>query len=540
MQGAPKYPPGFAHIDYVNPDAPTGGVLRLNALGTFDTLNPYIIKGAAPRVEQYNVYVFEALMYRSADEPFSLYPWLAESLSVNTERSKATFTLNPKARWQDGKPVTADDILFTVETLKTKGRPAHRAYYGKVDKVEKLGERTVAFTFKKLADGSYDRELPLIISLMPILPKHYWADKDFTQTTLEPPLGSGAYKVASIVPGRKIMLERVPDYWAADLPVMRGLQNFDTITIDYFRDDTIAREALLAGALDLRFESDPLKMRQAYQGAAIDSGAVELVTVSHRRPEPYKGIVFNTRRPLFANKALRQALSIAADFDALNKTLFGGIYKRSLSSFPNSVLALPDTADETLTRRERLQKAKHILTQAGYTYKDGRLMTPDGQPVQFQILLGDAADERLVTSWREAIRPLGADIDVRTVDSAQFQARLNDYDYDAMVFRWINSLSPGNEQRIYWGSAAADTPGTRNYAGVKDPKIDAVLNTFLTATDYQQVIDAAHTLDRQLIEGAYVIPFFHLGADLVARSKHIRCPANPPMTGFELRSCWYD
>ncbi len=544
MHGQPKYAADFKNFDYVNPAAPKGGTLRLSAVGTFDNVNPYIIKGTPPRPEQFNVYVFESLMYRSADEPFTVYPWLAERAAMAPDRGSITFALNPKAAWPDGTPFTVDDVLFTVETLKTRGRPSHRAYYGKVASVQKLGARGVLFTFNRLPDGTYDRELPLIMALMPMLPKHYWearmkAGKPFDETTLDPVMGSGAYQIAAVDVGRQITLKRNPSYWGRDLPVMRGQQNFDNIIIDYFRDDGVAREAFLAGAVDLRFEQDPLKMRQAYKGDALEGKTITLDSIPHQRPEPMRGLFINARRVLFGDAVLRRALALAGDFDQLNRTLYGGTFKRSLSSFPNSILASPNAVPPTLDRRARLQQAKDMLTRAGYTYKDGKLFTPFKQPVAFEVLLGDAGDERLVLSWREAIRPLGTDIAIRTVDTAQFQSRLNDFDYDMVVFRLINSLSPGNEQRIYWGSAAAGTPGSRNYAGVRDAAIDALTGKFLNVTTYDELVTTAHALDDKLIDGAYVIPFFYLGADLVAKSERISCPTKPPLTGFELRSCWY-
>lgn len=545
MHGDPKYPADFKHFDYVNPAAPKGGVLRLSALGTFDNVNPYIVKGTGPRPEQFNPYVFESLMYRSADEPFSMYPWLAITAKVADDRSWVIYTLNAKARWQDGKPVTTDDLLFTRDILVKEGRPAHRAYYGKVASIEKTGKRSVKYTFKKQTDGTFDREMPLIIGLMPILPKHFWQGKNFSQTTLNPVMGSGAYRIAQVDAGRRIVLERQDDYWAADLPVMRGHQNFKTIQIDYYRDEGIAREAFLAGKIDLRFEADPLKLKSTYQGPAVSRGDIQLETVPHYRPEPLKGIIFNTRRPLFGDVVLRRALRQAGDFTRINETLYGGAYKRSYSSFANSALAAPgseqpmDMALAAKQRRDNLRLAQQMLQAGGYVYKSGKLLRPNGDPVTFEVLLIDPADERLVLGWRETIKPLGVDVTIRTVDSAQFQARLNDFNYDAVVFRWINSLSPGNEQLVYWGSKAADTLGSRNYAGVKDPVVDALAAQTLAVETYPELVATAQKLDAALIDGAYVVPFFYLGADLVARWKTVQCPTTPPLTGFEMRSCWY-
>lgn len=539
--GEPKLAAPFTAFPYVNPTAPKGGSLRIALTGTFDSLNPFILKGNYPPATYYNVFVFESLLYRSADEPFTLYPWLAEKVAMAADRSSITFILNPKARWQDGVPVTAADLIFTWKTLAKDGRPNMRSYYARVADVKAIDDRTVRFFLKAKDDKTYDRELPLLIGLMPVLPEHALKGKDFSQTTLSPMLGSGAYKITRVDPGRKIEMEHVKDYWAADLPTLKGQQNFDRITLDFYRDEMVARQAVLSGAADFKGEADLLKWQKFYKGRAVDNGDVVLEALPHHRPEPYRGFVLNTRRAPFDQPALRRALRLAADFDQINQTLYGGAYKRSLSSFANSTLAAvaPEGAGESAeAARANLKMARDQLLQAGFSYQDEKLLSPDKKPVTFEILLNDANDERIALAYRRQLERLGITARVRTVDSAQFQARLNDFDFDLMVYRWVNSLSPGNEQAIYWGSAAADVKGSRNYAGVRDQGIDKAISQILTATDQDQLVDAAQSLDAQLIAGNYVIPFFYSGADLFVRRKNIHRPQQLPLTGYDIRTFW--
>lgn len=539
--GVPKYSAGFGAFDYVNKDAPKGGQLRIALTGTFDSLNPYILKGTAPPATYYNSFVYESLLYRSADEPFTMYPWIAEKIEVAPDRSDITFFLNPKARWQDGQPITADDIQFTYQTLLKSGRPNIRTYYGKVATVDVIDQRTVRYSFKQIEAGGYDGELPLLVSLMPVLPKHLLEGKDFAQTSLQPLPGSGAYRVTSVEAGRKIMLQHVDNYWAADLPVMRGQQNFQTITLDFYRDEMVARQAVLSGAADFKVESDKLKLQKAYRSRAVDSGEVVLEEVAHQRPEAYRGFVLNTRRAPFSNPILRHAIRAAANFPQINQTLFGGAYQRSRSSFANSVLAATGPEEKYLspeTYRARLRDSRDVLLSAGYKYRDEKLIAPDGQPVSFEILLVDSMDERIALAFARQLRPLGIMARVRTVDSAQFQARLNDFDFDVMVYRWVNSLSPGNEQLIYWGSKAADIKGSRNYPGVCDAAVDAAIEKLLAAKDYAVLTEATRALDQLIIDGDYVIPFFYCGADLFARRSTIRRPAQVPLTGYDIRTFW--
>lgn len=571
MHGAAKYADGFAHFDYVNPDAPKGGILKLAATGTFDSLNPFLVRGQAALglSTGYLSLVYEPLMARSADEAFTLYGLLAESVSMPKDRSNIIFNLNPKAMWSDGQPVTADDVIFSFETLRDKGRPNHRIYYKKVAKAEKTGERSVMFTFKPNAKGVIDREMPLIMGLMPILPKHDWEGRDFSQTSLRVPVGSGPYVIAKVEPGRSITYARNPNYWGRDLPVEKGLHNFDTIQIDYYRDDSISLQAFKAGQYDLRIENNPNRWATAYDFPAAHDGRVKLEEMPHHRTEPATGFIFNTRRELFRNRAFREALNYAFDSAWINRNLFHDHYHRTTSFFPNSELAAPqlpegrekeiletyrtelppeiftaplappstDGSEESL--RDNLLKAENLLRDAGYEMKDGQLFAPHASaPVAFEILLSDPAEEKVALSWVRALKRLGIAARVHTVDSAQYQARLASFDYDVITGRWVNTLSPGNEQVFYWGSAAAGQQGSRNYAGVKDPVADALAAAISEVKTREELVATAHALDRVLMAGRYTVPFYYLGADDIAYWAKLHHPLTPSPYGTVLESWW--
>ncbi|MGE4352098.1 MAG: extracellular solute-binding protein, partial [Bdellovibrionales bacterium] len=343
MHGTPKYAQGFSHFDYVTPSAPKGGRLILGVVGSFDSLNPFIVRGTVPQAPAFGLFasasVYESLMARSWDEPFSLYPLLAQSIDTPEDRSFATFTLDPRARFSDGTPVTADDVLFSFRTLRDHGRPNHRTYYKKVAQAEKVNDRTVHFTFHKNPDGSWDREMPLIMGLMPVMPAHDWADRPFNETTLRPPVASGPYRATQVEPGRSVTLTRNPDYWGRALAAEQGMYNFDEVRIDFYRDDSVALQAFKAGAFDLRRESDPKKWAASYDGPALRKGQLKLETFAHHRTEAATAFIFNTRKDLFKDLTLRRAMALAFDFGWINKTLFQGFYKRTTSFFPNSELA---------------------------------------------------------------------------------------------------------------------------------------------------------------------------------------------------------
>jgi microcin C transport system substrate-binding protein len=572
MHGEPRYAAGFSHFDYADPSARQGGVFRNAATGTFDTLNPFIVRGRAALGLGY---VTESLMQRSWDEPFSLYGLIAESITVPDDRSWVEFTLRPNARWHDGVAITPDDVLFSWRTLRDQGRPNHRSYYGKVAHAERTGERTVRFTFKASAKASADpeapgdREMPLIMGLMPILPEHAWKGREFDRTTLEPPLGSGPYRVARFEPGRTIIYERVPDYWGRDLPVNRGQYNFAEIRYDYYRDDGVALEAFKADAYDFRRETDPTKWATGYDFPAARDGRVKVELLPHGRPEPMRALIFNTRRPQFADRTVREALSYALDFEWMNRTLFHGAYRRTASYYPNSELAAsgsPSPAELAVLEplradlpgqvfgpayvppstdgsgpaglRVNLRKAQELLASAGWTVRDGVLRNAAGAAFEFEILLVSSADEKVALEFARALQRIGVTAKVRTVDSAQYQARLEGFDFDMTLNRWTSTLSPGNEQTYYWGSEAADWQGSRNYAGIRSPAVDALAGSLAAAVDRDDLVTRVRALDRALTWGFYAIPLYHLTADHVAYWSRLKRPAVTPVYGMVIDTWW--
>ncbi len=564
MHGTPKEEEDFKHFNYVNPDAPKGGTLRLNIVGTFDSVHPYIVKG---RPAEGMTYVYEALLARTQDEPFTLYPLLAEKIDVKPDRSGIRFHINPKARWQDGKAVTADDVYFSWASLRDKGKPTHRSYYKKVLSATVNDAHTITFLLKKNDDGSIDREMPLILGLMPILPKHMFANKPFDETTLVPPVGSGPYRVRDVQPGRSMVFERDKNYWGADLPARRGTCNFDTIRYDYYRDENVAQEAFTAHALDARRETDPKRWAELQRISSEKKSAFRTTAFTHHRPEPIRGFIFNTRRSNFSDVRVRKALSYAFDFEWINRTLFHGAYKWLDSYFANSDLAssgLPDAAelkllapwkkdlpealftkpfalprtDETHPLRNNLRAASELLDEAGYSIQNGALKNAKGEPFAFEILLSDPQDEKIALEYARTLERIGITARVRTVDASQFQARLSDFDYDAVLFKWVNSLSPGNEQTQYWGSAAADIKGSRNYAGIKSAAVDDMTHKITAAQTRDELRAALRALDRILLSGYYLVPLFYRGTDLFAIWQNVMTPQQTPLYGPVVESWW--
>ena len=569
MTGTPKFPDGVTHFDYVNADAPKGGTLKLAATGSFDSLNPFIVRGQPPLGlgSGYMPLVYESLMARSWDEPFTLYSLIAESVEVPEDRSSIIFNIDPKAHWSDEQPITADDVIFSYETLRDKGRPNHRTYYKKVASVEKLSNLRVKFTFKPNADGQPDREMPLIMGLMPMLPQHDWVNRDFNQTTWRVPVASGPYKIVAVDPGRSIHYQRDHHYWAQGVGAEQGLHNFDMVRVDYYRDDSIALQAFKAGQFDVRRESDPNKWATAYDFPARQDGRVKLEALAHHRTEPANGFVFNTRRAPFNDPAFRAALEYSFDFAWINRVLFHGQYHRMNSFFPNSELAapaLPDAAETALLEKYRTQlppdiftapvtppttdgredglrdhllQAEAMLQQAGYRLQDNQLLTPAGKPLTFEILLSDPMDERVALTWLRALNRLGITARVHTVDTAQFQKRQAMFDFDVTTAKWTNSLSPGNEQVYFWGSAAANQPGSRNYPGIADPVVDALAAAIPSAKTREDLVTHVHALDRVLMAGHYVIPLYYLGVDDYAFwTAHLHHPTTMPLYGAVLES----
>lgn len=556
MHGEPKYPPDFTNLEYVNPDAPKGGTLRLARTGSFDSLNNHIITGtAAEGLAMLN----DQLMQRVWDEPFTLYGLVVETAEVPEDRSWVTYHLRPQARFHDGTPITAADVKFSYEVFLKHGHPVRRRVYSLVSHVTIIDDRTIRFDF----GPGFDPETVMILSLMHVLPRHYWEKNDITKTTLTPPLGSGPYKIASVDPGRRITYERVKDYWAKDLAVNRGHYNLDTITYSYFRDDDIALQAFKAGEYDVRREYDVAKWNTAYDFRAVDEGRVLKEEIAHGRPEWLRALVFNTRRKTFADIRVREALDQMFNHEWLNNTLYGGAMKRIDSVFANSELAARDKpAGEELEMleslreqlsprifgeaykppagemRNRQRRALNLLREAGWTYKDQKLVDGQGRPMRFEILNGSKADEKIALEFARTLRRIGIDVSVRTVDSAQFAGRLDSFDYDMVMFRWINSLSPGNEQMNYWGSAAAEQKGSRNYAGVRDPAVDALADSIARTRSRAGLVTRARALDRVLMHGHYMIPLFYPGADMVARSAEVKRPDTTPVYGVVLESWW--
>ncbi len=534
MHGSPKYAHDFTHLEYANINAPKGGELHQAVNGHFDTLNNHIIMGSpAKGLALTN----DRLMARVWDEPFSLYGLVAENIDVATDRSWIIFHLNPKAKFHDGQPITTDDVIFSYEAYKKHGHPVRRRVYSLVDKVSTPFKGSVQFDFGE----GYDAETALILAIMPVLPKHYWTaeGRDISKTTLTPPLGSGPYKIEDIDAGHSITYSRVPDYWAKDLAVNKGHYNFDKLKYSYYRDDSIAFEAFKAGEYNLRRETDIRKWKTGYNIKPVTSGKIKLSTLNHDRPDAVKSLVFNTREDIFADKNIRQAMSLMFDFDWINKNMFYSSYKRIDSFFPNSELANPQPKESQQSTREKTRKALKLFETAGWAIKNKQMTNKaTGLVFNFEILLQTAEEKKIALSFARSLERIGINAKVRQVESAQYQGRLDDFDYDMVFFTWINSLSPGNEQMNYWGSLAADTNGSRNYAGVKDKLIDKLANDIAKSNSREELVERTHKLDSALLSGHYAIPLYYLGKDLIAHSSDIKAPDNTPIYGSVIETWW--
>ncbi len=563
MHGEPDLPPDFAAFPYVVPDAPKGGRITLASSGSFDNLNPMIVRGEP--VQGIREFVIESLMARSLDEPFTLYGLIAREISVPENRSEVTFHLDERAKFSDGTPITAKDVLFSHEILRDKGRPNYRTYYRKVAKSEALDDHTVRFVF---ADAE-DRELPLILGLMPILPSHLIDPERFDQTVLTPIVGSGPYRIANVSPGRSITYARNPDYWGRDLPVNRGRFNFDEIRFEYYREGSAQFEAFRTGAVDLRNEDDPAVWAKGYDFAAARDGRIQREEIPIALPAGMTGLVFNTRRAVFADERVREALIHLFNFEWVNKSFFHGLYKRTESYFERSMLSsagkpadarerallapFPDAvrpeildgtyripeSDGTPHNRTNARKAYEMLEAAGYTLQNRRLVhTETGRPLTFEILASNTSQERLFGAFVSDLAKIGITARIRVVDSAQYQQRLRSYDFDMIQFTWPSSLSPGNEQLFRWSSKVADQPGSFNYAGVENPAADAMIAAMLAANGEEEFVSAVRALDRVLLSGNYVVPLFHPPAQWVASWRRLGHPEKTPLSGFNLDSWW--
>ena len=563
MHGEPKYGPDFKYFDYVNPNAPKGGQIVYGGFGSYDSLNPFILKGRPPLGIGG---LFESLTTNSSDEAFTEYGLLAEAIEWPEDRSWVAFTLRSEARWHDGKPVTVEDVIWSLETLKTKGHPFYRAYYANLAKAEKVGDRKVKFTFS----GPQNPELPLITGQLSILPKHYWEDRDFESTTLEPPIGSGPYKIKNLDAGRSITYELDSNYWGKDLPVNVGQNNFGIIRYDYYRDLGVEREAFKAGEIDFFQENVSKEWATGYNIPVVEKGVIVKRQIPHENPQGMQAFVFNTRREIFKDRKVRQALGYAFDFEWTNKNLFYDVYTRTTSYFSNSELAssglpgageleildkfrgrIPDEvftevfsppqADGSGNIRSNIRTALKLLKEARWEVRDGELMNAETETVMsFEILLVSSSFERIALPFTKNLEKLGITTIVNTVDTAQYQNRLDSYDFDMVITTWRQSLSPGNEQRDFWGSEATDTNGTRNLAGIKDEAIDEFIDLVISAPDRENLINRTRALDRALLWNHYVIPQWHISAYRVAYWDKFRTPEIRPKYSLGVNTWWID
>ena len=563
MHGEPALPADFTHMPYANPAAPKGGRLIWGVLGTFDSLNPLIVRGLA--IQQIRGFVVESLMVRGNDEAFTLYGLLAKSVETDDARTWVTFRLDPRARFFDGKPVTSDDVLFSWALLRDKGRPNHRQYYSKVAKAEALDPLTVRFDLA----GANDRELPLILGLMPVLPRHAVDPATFEETSMTAPIGSGPYHVGAVRPGASVTLTRNPDYWGRDLPANRGLWNFDEIRLDFYREANGQFEAFKRGLYDFRVEGEPLRWHEGYDFPAARTGEVIRDTVKTGMPQPSEFLVFNTRRPVFSDIRVRRALTLLFDFEWINKNYFFGLYGRSASFFAGSELSAyaraaddrerellkpylsqlaPDILDGSYrlpvtdaSGRDRttLRSALTLLSEAGYEL-DGTVLRQrtTKAPFAFEILATTRDQERIALAYARDLKRAGIEATVRAVDPVQFDQRRLGYEFDMIQNRWDQSLSPGNEQSFYWGSEAADISGTRNYMGARDPAIDALISAILEARERPAFISAVRALDRTLMSGFYAIPLFNVPEQWIARWNRIERPVATALTGYLPETWW--
>ena len=577
MHGEPALPEGFAHFRYVNPSAPKGGRLVQGVLGSFDSLNPFIVRGApaigmrAPLVSGSFVitgYVVESLMVRGYDEPFTLYGLIARRVATNSARNFVTFELDPAARFSDGRPVTPEDVLFSWQLLRDKGRPNHRIYYSKVTKAAAIGPNAVRFDLP-----GDDRELPLILGLMPVLPKHAVDPATFEETTLKPLIGSGPYLIGKADPGRSLTLVRNPNYWGRDLAVNRGFWNFDEIRYDFYRDPNSLHEAFKRGLFDVRKETDLARWQQGYDFPALRDGQVVKETLSSDLPKPSFYFVFNTRRAVFADVRVREAIATLFDFEWTNKNIFFGLYRRTagyfegselsahgrpadareralLAPFPGAVRAdildgtwSPPVSDGSGRDRATLRRALGLFAAAGYELRGTELVErKSGRPLSFEIMVtarSDAMDEeRMALLFASQLKRAGITVRLRPVDAVQFEARRIAFDFDMISNRWDQSLSPGNEQAFYWSSEAADSNGSRNYMGVKSPALDAMIDALLKSQDRAEVVAAVRALDRVLMSGFYTVPLFHPPDQWIARWTKVRRPVVTSRSGPIPETWW--
>jgi len=580
--GKPKNGANFTAFSYVNPNAPKGGKLKMGAFGTFDTLNQYIAKGIPPVVlaMQSGSLTMDSLMTRAVDEPFSLYASIAEKVDLAPDNSYIIYFLNPKARFHDGTPITAEDVKFSYEMLKEQGLPRYRQFYGKIEKIEILDPRTVKLTFKKTDEGEYDPEIPLITSMLHVFSKAKYEGKDFRETGMTPILGSGPYRVVKAEPGRSITYERVKDYWAKDLPVNRGKYNFDIIQLDYYKNAEAQFQAFKAGEFDAFFEINSQQWRDGYNTPAVNSGKIKKVEAKHKRPVTVRTSIFNMRRPLFQDIRLRQAIGLAFDWETVNKMICNDDYQRTTSLFANTHLAhsgpaqgleltylLPykDSIPKDILEkgfiapttkgdgdaRENLEAADKLLTEAGWiivTAKDPvtqqniirRVNKDTKEPLTFEYMYKDPRLERFLNTFIRNLSQLGITLKPRFVDSVQYEARVGESDFDMISHMWSNSLSPGNEQVYYFSQKTADQKGSSNYIGMKDPVLEALAQNVVNAKTAEEHVAAVHALDRVVMGRHYFVPMFYDNTIYWAYwADRVEFPAFNPLVGTNTLEWWW-
>jgi microcin C transport system substrate-binding protein len=561
LVGAPKLPPGFAHFPYVNPDAPKGGEVVLAALGSYDSFNPFILRGTAGPVAE----VWDTLTRASADEPDTGYAHLAHTIEVGADHTYVAFELRPEAKFHDGTPVTSEDVVWTFDTLRDKGRPYFKQYYADVAGATAEGPLRVVFHFKT----SGNRELPEILGQLAVLPKHWWQGRDFAAPLNDPPLGSGPYKVGRFDFGRTLVLERVADYWGQDLPTAKGLNNFGSIRTEYFRDATVALQAFKAGQVDFRHENISKVWATEYDFPAMEKGLVKKRAFSERLPTGMQGFVMNTRRAVFKDSRVRHAMNCAFDFEWENKNLFFGLYTRTESYFSSSDFAssgLPEGAELALlepfrdklppalfkeefklpvtdgsgNNREGLKHALSLLKDAGWDVKDRKLVDASGTQMSFEILLDEPSFERVTLPYKQWLERLGIDVRVRTVDPAQYERMTDDFDFDMTINVYGESDSPGNEQSDFWSSEAATQSGSSNLAGVSNPVVDALVAKVISAKSREDLIIATRALDRVLLWNWYIVPQWHLQSFWAAWWDRFGFVDVPIRAGVDFNAWWVD
>lgn len=561
IHGNAKYTKDFTHFDYVNPEAPKGGKVVLSGIGSYSSLNGFITKGVPARYLQL---IYDTLTVKSDDEPFSEYGLLAESIELADDRSYVIFHLDQRAKFHDGEPVKAEDVVFTFNLLVDEGAPHYKAYYHDVKEVEAISERTVKFNFKTTSN----RELPLILGQLPVLPKHFWEGKSFTDNLLDVPLGSGPYRIKDFQTGQTITYERVDDYWAKDHPVNKGRYNFNEIRIEYFLDSNVALEGFKSGTFDFYEENSSKRWATLYEGDNFDNGTLVKEEIPNQNPVGMQAFVFNARRDIFSAPQVRQALSYAFDFEWTNKNLFYGAYKRTKSYFENSELAAKDLPSEQELKlltphkddlpaavfekvyqppstkgdgniRTQLRKALRLLKSAGWGFKDKRLINNEtGKPLEFEILLVSKDFERIVLPFIRNLEKLGVKATPRLVDQSQYIERIRGFDFDMIIGSFRQSTSPGNEQRDFWYSGFADQKGSRNIIGVKDPVVDTLVNKIIAAESREELITACRALDRVLLWSHYVIPQWHIDTHRVAYKNKFSRPDITPKYNLGFFSWW--